>query len=129
MAVLAEELTRESVYAALKARRTYATTGERIYMSFEVDGARMGSEIERNAGDSVEVAAEVAGTRPRRRVELVRGGEVLESVSPESDRAEQRWNIEVPPSGETVFVYLRAEQTDGNMAWASPVWVDPAGIG
>lgn len=123
MAVLAEELTRESIYNAMKARRTYATTGERIYLKFQVDGALMGSEIERTSGKVVKVIAEVAGTRPLRRVELVQNGELLKFIESKGDWAEPHWEIVVPPRGQTCFIYLRVEQVDGNMAWSSPVWI------
>ncbi len=44
-AIAAEELTRESLWEALKARRTYAVTGDRILCDFKVNDAWMGSEI------------------------------------------------------------------------------------
>lgn len=44
-AVVAEERTRESIWAAIKARRTYAITGDRILCDFKVNGAYLGSEI------------------------------------------------------------------------------------
>ncbi len=47
-AIIAEELTRESLWAALKARRTYAVTGDRILCDFKINGAWMGSEITGN---------------------------------------------------------------------------------
>ncbi len=47
-AVLSEELTRESIWDAIKKRRTYALTGDRIRCNFTVDGNLMGSEISYN---------------------------------------------------------------------------------
>lgn len=41
--VLAEELTRESVFEALRSRHTYAVTGDRIGLDFQLDEAPMGS--------------------------------------------------------------------------------------
>jgi hypothetical protein len=40
-AVWADELTRDGIFAALRARRCYATTGERILVEFEVAGVPM----------------------------------------------------------------------------------------
>lgn len=48
-AVIAEDLTRESIWAALKARRTYAVTGDRILCDFKINGSWMGSEITGNS--------------------------------------------------------------------------------
>ena len=43
--VLAETLTREALFEALKARRCYATSGERILLDVTCNGAPMGSEL------------------------------------------------------------------------------------
>lgn len=48
-AIVAEEKTRESLWNALKARRTYAVTGDRILCDFKINDAWMGSEIAANA--------------------------------------------------------------------------------
>lgn len=44
-AVLAEEKSRDSIFEALKAGRTYAVTGDKIECLFYVNGLPMGSEI------------------------------------------------------------------------------------
>lgn len=45
LAVLAEEKTRASIWEALKNRRTYAVTGDRIKCGFQVNGHQMGSVV------------------------------------------------------------------------------------
>lgn len=50
VAVWAEEKTRESIWEAIKAGRTYAVTGDKIECRFTLNGAFMGSEVE-VAGD------------------------------------------------------------------------------
>lgn len=47
-AVAARSLTRESLWEAIKARRTYGVTGDRILCEFKVNDAWMGSEITAN---------------------------------------------------------------------------------
>lgn len=46
VAVWAEEKTRESIWEAIRAGRTYAVTGDKIACRFKVNGAFMGSEVE-----------------------------------------------------------------------------------
>ncbi|GGH30498.1 DUF3604 domain-containing protein [Paenibacillus segetis] len=46
VAVWAEEKTRESIWEAIKAGRTYAVTGDKIECQFTLNGACMGSEVE-----------------------------------------------------------------------------------
>ena len=65
MAVWAPELAREAVFDAIRNRRTYGTTGSRIYLEFTVNGEPMGGETvldrRRSAGGS---ARGGAGHRP-----------------------------------------------------------------
>tara|TARA_R110002072_G_scaffold303142_1_gene495864 strand:- start:146817 stop:149195 length:2379 start_codon:yes stop_codon:yes gene_type:complete len=88
-AVYAKELTRESIWEALHARRTYATTGERIRLLFQVDGADMGSEIETT--DSPKISFSIEGTKAIERVDLFRGVEIINSwaVSPQVVQSEE----------------------------------------
>ena len=81
-AVYAKELTRESIWEALHARRTYATTGERIRLLFQVNGADMGSEIE-SIGPP-KISFQIEGTKPIERVDLFRRVEIINSwtISP-----------------------------------------------
>ncbi len=74
-AVLAEELTRESLWEALSARRCYATTGERILLSVTVEGHAMGSAVQVSRAPSIRIA--VAGTAAIERVDFLRGTEVI----------------------------------------------------
>ncbi len=78
-AVYAKDLTRESLWDALQNRRCYATTGERIRLTFSVNGHPMGSEID--ATGPPEIQFKVEGTQPIERVDLFRGVEVIESWS------------------------------------------------
>ncbi len=78
--VLAESLTREAVFAALKNRRCYGTTGPRIDLSFQVNGHEMGSCIEDS--DRCQVVASVRGTAPLDSLLLYRGKEVIQTIRP-----------------------------------------------
>jgi len=55
MAVWASALSRESVWEAIKARRTYAITGDRIALAFSVDGRPMGSVLKWTPERAIEV--------------------------------------------------------------------------
>ena len=59
MAVIATEKTRDAIWEAIMARRTYAVTGDKIQCSFFVNGAPMGSEIE--ASGKREIELEIKG--------------------------------------------------------------------
>ncbi|WP_266216321.1 DUF3604 domain-containing protein [Paraliomyxa miuraensis] len=78
--VLAESLTRQAVFTALKQRRCYGTTGPRIDLDVTVDGHPMGSSI--TAKGSVRVRAAVRGTAPIEALVLHRGREVIHVEQP-----------------------------------------------
>ena len=78
--VLAESLSRRDVFAALKARRCYGTTGARIELGFEVDGQPMGSVIDARAGQRA--SAHVVGCGPIESLALHRGRELVKQVRP-----------------------------------------------
>lgn len=78
--VLAESLTREAIFAALKARRCYGTTGPRIDLDFTLNGAPMGSILE--VAGNAQVNATVHTTAPLESLTLFRGKEPVQIVQP-----------------------------------------------
>jgi hypothetical protein len=78
--VLAEKLTRDSVFAALKNRRCYGTTGPRIALWFTADGHPMGSCIDAAAG--VTLKARCVGTAPVEALRLYKGREPVAEARP-----------------------------------------------
>jgi hypothetical protein len=78
--VLAPELTRQAVFDALRARRCYGTSGPRIDLQVEMDGAPMGSVLPWRQG--AQIQASVLGTAPLESLSLYRGREVIHQVRP-----------------------------------------------
>lgn len=74
LGVLARDLDRASILEAIRARRTYALTGDRIELDFTVDGAVMGQTI--RAGARVDVAFDVRGRDEIDMVEIIQDGRV-----------------------------------------------------
>ena len=74
-ACLAEELTRENLWEAFKARRVYGVTGDRIALDFRVNEAVMGSVI-RAAGKRA-IRVQVIGSDALDRIEILRNGRVI----------------------------------------------------
>jgi len=77
-AVSMPTLSRGALWDALRARRCYATTGERIVLRFATaDGAQMGDEI--RVGRVPHFTVSVAGTAPLECIDFFRDGERLAS--------------------------------------------------
>ena len=126
-AVWAQDLGRDPLFDALRARRCYATTGARILLELTVDGAPMGSELTLDGPPTFGIA--VGGTAEIGVLELVRhtastGWTTPLSLDPEGDRFEVTWTDETLEDEAAVY-YLRIIQEDGHHAWSSPIWLDP----
>jgi hypothetical protein len=120
--ILAEEFSRKGLVEALKKRHTYAAT-DNIVLDVRMDGALMGDEV-RTAKPSLDVI--VYGTGPLDRVDVLRDGEVVHTHRPnkDSEEAKYHWDDAAPKKGDKAsYYYVRVLQKDGQMAWASPIWV------
>ena len=74
-AVLATELTREAIFDAIRNRRTYAVTGDRIALDFQLNGRLMGSELPYTRPR--ELAVTVTGWDQLDRVEILKNNRVI----------------------------------------------------
>jgi len=122
-AVYASEATRDTIFAALRAKRTYGTTGARMIVSFSVSGAVMGEEI--TLDEAPHIAVGVVGTATVQRISVFRNGTKLVYQSePCSQIATGDFIDRDVAGGQTYSYYARIEQSDDHMAWTSPVWVN-----
>ena len=93
MAALAEDFSRAAILEAVRARRTYALTGDRIEVDFSVDGAPMGSGID--AGRQVEVAFDVRGRDELDVIEIVQDGRIVHRAYPDDAPADFSQPVQV----------------------------------
>ncbi len=75
VAVLAPEFTREAIWEALRHRRCYAVTGERIEVDFTLNGHAMGSIVKESGVRNLHVA--VKGWDEIERVEVLKNNRVI----------------------------------------------------
>jgi hypothetical protein len=128
--VIAEERTRESVLAALRARRSFATNGPRILLRASLGGRRMGElvslvDLAQAAGADAapELVVQVISPGPLARVDVIHNHGVAQSLDGEGRREIlTRWAV--PPLDTGDFVYVRAVQQDGGAAWSSPWFIE-----
>jgi len=123
--VWATDLSTDSIWHALHDRACYATTRARILVKFTVNGAMMGSQIRLSSpGEPRRLEAEVHGTADIDEVCLIRNGETVFSETPGCLDVQVAFaDEERLEGGDDCYYYLRVTQSDGEMAWASPVWV------
>ncbi|XOF34132.1 MAG: DUF3604 domain-containing protein [Candidatus Electrothrix sp. YB6] len=135
-AVFAGNLTRKGIFQALRQRRCYATTGERILLEFMVDDCSMGECGQKEKGDEAEIRLNVWGTDTLLRIEILRyrfgtDTSFIPIVSffprPESMDADITHRDII----ETASVYYARVVQEPlawpGMAWTSPIWIDVQG--
>ena len=126
-AIIAPKLERRALWEALRDRRCYATSGVKILLDYRLNDAPLGSEITVPTPTTPRrIHAEVIGTTDLKRLDLIRNGKLFASSEPKGIQATFEGYDDSALEGRTYY-YLRVIQQDGQMAWASPVWVDVVG--
>jgi len=123
-AILAPELTRASVSAALRSRRVYATNGPRILLDVSLGRHRPGeilSFVESTSATRLHVRA--AGAGELAGVDVIRPGVEVDTHPVVSGR-DLDLTFEVEPLAAGEYLYVRVRQRDGGTAWSSPFFVD-----
>ena len=141
-AIQATELSSRALIEAMQRRSTYATTGDRILVRFQVeDGSAIygaGDEWVRSGEEQAppRLIAEVNGTDAVRSVRLMHTGVGFFGES----AIQQNWeflgscldcfleaDLNLFPEETNIF-WLHIVQEDGEEAWASPIWIQAAGL-
>jgi len=142
MAVKASDLSRDSLFTNMKLRRTYATTGRRIVISFEMDDHEMGEMYSTATGPSISI--NVMSPSEISKIEVIRGNDQDISLEPLPSIYTAEPNTKVfthaftddeftgLTSDSTYHYYLRvtleeslvmSAGTGNQMGWSSPIWV------
>ena len=119
--VLAKDLTEESLYAAMKDRRVYATQDSDLAIYYELNGTVMGSILPKSEEAEITVFLSDPTDEAIGSVEVVTdGGAVLVSEYVETPSQV----LELSASSGHSYYYLRITQPDGDVAVTAPVWMD-----
>jgi hypothetical protein len=120
-AVFSPQLERGAIFDSLRARRTYATDGKRMFLDVRVEGRFMGEEFTADGGPR-EITIKAIGTAPLHQIDLFRNNRVIRQWNMYDTKQELTFiDNESLPEHENYY-YVRAQQ-EGGMAWSSPIWV------
>lgn len=122
--VLATGDTREEILDALRKRHVYASTDNIIA------DIRSGSHIIGDAfstSEPPELQVKLSGTAPFSRVVIVKDDKYVYSSQPGTKDVEFRWRDNTFTAGKTSYYYVRGDQENGDLVWASPFWITYTG--
>ncbi|HMC64047.1 MAG TPA: hypothetical protein VKI65_03840, partial [Gemmataceae bacterium] len=118
--VLAERHDREAILDALKKRHCYGAT-DNILVDVRSGDHLMGDEFKTSNAPVLQLT--VTGTQPLAAIAILKDGEVVETIKPGRSDYKGKWTDPEPAAG-VHYYYIRVQQTDGELAWASPMWIE-----
>ncbi len=117
--VYSADPTRKGLIEAIRKRRTYGAT-DNILLEFWAGSHFMGEEF--TAARVPELKIKVRGTAPVSKLSIIRNGKYLTQQTPNGLEVAFSFRDTAPEKGSSYY-YIRVEQSDGNLAWSSPIWV------
>jgi hypothetical protein len=122
--LLAKDLTRESLLEAFQKRHVYGAT-DNILADVRSGAHIMGDAFTTPESPSLHV--KLQGTSKFSKVVVIKDSNYVYSTNPGSDSVEFSWRDNNPVSGKTSYYYVRGEQDNGEIVWASPMWITYTG--
>jgi hypothetical protein len=118
--VLTDDLSRQGLIDAFKKRHSYAAT-DNIILEVRSGDHLMGDAFDTAQRPTLEIT--VRGTGPVAKVHVIRDNKYVYSAEPKKEEVKLRYTDMDARAGKTSYYYVRVEQDDGNLAWASPMWI------
>ena len=129
--VLADSLTEENIYDAMRNYRVYATEDNDLNIYYTLDSYVMGTVLDKDmVGEQVEIKVDLQDETDSKlgKVEIIVNGG-LSIASQNVDTCEEVVTFKVPSSYS--YYYVKVTQADGDIAVTAPIWVgevEAAGI-
>jgi hypothetical protein len=112
--------SREALLTALRQRHVYAAT-DNIVADFRCGQHLMGDEF--SSAEPPRLTVRLEGGSPFAKVTLVKDDVEIPLGQPNQTQFETTWTDPNPVAGKTSYYYVRGEQADGELVWASPMWI------
>jgi hypothetical protein len=122
--VYAKEASRQGIFDAMKARHTYGATDDIIADVQSDAGGKMymmGDEF--SSKETPNLIVKLIGTRPFAKVTIVKDDVEVHVIEPKTKEVSFTWKDDKAEPGKTSYYYVRGEQEDTELVWASPMWI------
>jgi hypothetical protein len=126
--LLATSNRREDLFDAMRQRHSYGAT-DNIILDFQATagGATyiMGDVL--RSATAPRLAIKAIGTGEVSQVVVVKNQQIVYTAHPGTREVDLEFVDQQFEAGEPAYYYVRVLQTDGQLAWSSPIWVEPPG--
>ena len=122
-AVLVKEVSPEGIVDAMLARRCYATSGDKIFIDFSINGHVMGEEIKTESKPRIK--ATIDGTDNLENIVVLRDNKIIHELKAEKLKGQKHYELDFTDNdfSDNSYYYLRLIQKNKEIGWSSPIWV------
>ncbi|HTU90836.1 MAG TPA: hypothetical protein VMF69_12225, partial [Gemmataceae bacterium] len=118
--VLTDDVSRQGIIDAFKKRHSYGAT-DNIVLDVRSGDHIMGDSFTTAKRPTLDIR--IHGTNPIAKVHIIRDNKYIYSAEPKEGKVTLRYTDMDAKQGKSSYYYVRVEQSDGNLAWASPMWI------
>ena len=123
--VYTDDYSREGIIKAMRLRHTYGATDNIIadVRCKAADGNEkmMGDEFSVKGAPTFDI--HFVGTAPFSKVTLIKDNVEIPLEAPKSKEVKLTWTDPKPEPGKISYYYVRGEQANSELVWASPMWI------
>jgi hypothetical protein len=119
--VWAPELTRDAIFAAIRARHTFGTSGAKIGLLFRQGDHLMGDKVQ-GAPDNPTFTVRAVAMKPIKEIVIFRNNQIVHRVEPGAKTVQFDWRDQSPGAADRHWYYTRVHCEDDELAWSSPIW-------
>jgi hypothetical protein len=118
--LLVTEVSRKGLLEAFQKRHVYGATDD-ILADVRSGKNMMGDIFETTQRPALQVR--LTGTAPFAKVHIIKDNKYVYTAEPKTQTVNFTWRDEKPEAGKQSYYYVRGEQQDGEIVWASPMWI------
>jgi len=119
--VYSESRSRADLLKAMRARHTYAAT-DNIIADWRCGDHMQGDEFKTSEPPNFHL--KLRGTGAFSKVTFIKDDVEVKVLEPKTAEVDLDWADPNASAGKTSYYYVRGEQADGELVWASPMWVN-----
>lgn len=119
--ILAEKLTRESLFDAIRSHRVYATRDKDLHLYYTLNGEDMGSTLSSVEDPVISLTVYDPTDSAVGKVEVITESRSAVAAREVTGNYEE---LTIPIQGRHCYYYLKITQPDGDIAVTAPVWME-----